>query len=125
MIKSSNKAIYLLIADKIIDDVLSGKLRPDDRLPSVREYAAEAQVNPNTMMRTYDFLSARDVIYNRRGVGYFLSADAPAIVAEMRHRQLMDEELDQIFRQLSLLSVTPEELTARYTDYLNKNQASK
>lgn len=121
MIKGNNKAIYLLIADKIIDDVLSGKLRPDDRLPSIREYAAEVQVNPNTMMRTYDFLSSREVIYNRRGVGYFLSADAPAIVAEMRHKQLMDDELDQIFRQLSLLGVSPEELTERYTRYLKND----
>lgn len=120
MIKGNNKAIYLLIADKIIDDVLSGKLRGDDRLPSIREYAAEVQVNPNTMMRTYDFLSSQNVIYNRRGVGYFVAADAQAIVTEMRHRQVMDDELEGIFRQLSLLGVTPDELNRRYSEYLKQ-----
>lgn len=121
MIKGNNKAIYLILADKIMDDVLSGKLQPDDRLPSIREYAAEVQVNPNTMMRTYDYLYSRNVIYNKRGVGYFLSADAHSIVEDLRHRQLMDDELEAIFRQLRLLGVSPDELRTRYVDYLKEN----
>lgn len=121
MIKANNRAIYLVLADKIMDDVLSGKLQPEDRLPSIREYAAEVQVNPNTMMRTYDYLSSIGAVYNKRGVGYFLSPDAHAKVEEIRHRQLMDDELNAIFRQLQLLGISADELRTRYVDYLQKS----
>ncbi len=121
MIKGTNKAIYLILADKIMDDVLSGKLKPEDRLPSIREYAAEVQVNPNTMMRTYDYLSTSEIVYNKRGVGYFLSPDARTIVEHIRHKQLMDNELEAIFRQLSLLKVSPDELREKFVSYLQAN----
>lgn len=120
MFKENSKAIYLQIADRICDDVLAGVLRPDDRLPSVREYAATVQVNPNTMMRTYDHLSAKGILYNKRGIGFFLSADAPEKVREMRMEQLLDGEIFTLFRQLSLLGVDPETLKNKYEEYLRK-----
>ena len=51
-----NKAIYLQIADFICDDILQGKLLEDERIPSVREYAATVEVNANTCARAYDWL---------------------------------------------------------------------
>ena len=82
----SNKAIYLQIADVICDKVLEGTLRPADRVPSVREYAATVMVNVNTVMRTYDYLSTMGVIYNKRGVGYFVADDAGGESGEAPHR---------------------------------------
>ena len=49
-----NKPIYQQIADHICDEIIAGKLAPDARIPSVREYAAELEVNANTVMRTFD-----------------------------------------------------------------------
>ena len=54
----NNKAIYLQIYDAICEQILSGQLDPDGRIPSVREYGAEIGVNPNTIMRTYEKLTA-------------------------------------------------------------------
>ena len=53
---NSNKAIYLQISDIICEKILSGELKADDRIPSVREYGASIGVNPNTVMRTYEKL---------------------------------------------------------------------
>lgn len=122
MFKENSKAIYLQIADRICDDVLAGRIRPADRLPSVREYAATVQVNPNTMMRTYDHLSSLGILFNRRGIGYFLSDDAPSIVAAIRREELLGDEMDDVFRRLSLLGVTPDDLRAKYEEYLDSHK---
>ena len=71
-----NKAIYLQIADRIGDQILSGALTPEGKVPSVRELAAEIEVNANTVARTYDHLQQNGVIYTKRGLGYFVSPDA-------------------------------------------------
>lgn len=67
-----SKAIYLQIADRICDEVLLGQYREEERIPSVREYAAVVEVNANTVMRSYDYLQSQEVIYNKRGIGYFV-----------------------------------------------------
>lgn len=71
--EENNKAIYLQIVDRICDDIMTGKYDADSRLPSVREYAVAAEVNANTVMRSYERLAARELIYNKRGIGFFVS----------------------------------------------------
>ncbi len=118
MFKENSKAIYLQIADRICDEVLAGKLAPSDRLPSVREYAATVQVNPNTMMRTYDYLASQGIIANKRGIGFFLTGDAPEIIRRMKSEELTGDTLRDLFGQLSLLGITPETLKEKYENYL-------
>ena len=57
-----SKAIYLQIADRICDEVLLGQYQEEERIPSVREYAAVVEVNANTVMRSYDYLQTQGVI---------------------------------------------------------------
>lgn len=123
MFQENNKAIYLQIAERVHDDVLSGALCPGRRLPSVREYAAAVQVNPNTVMRTYELLARDGIITNRRGIGFFLTDEAPAIIRDLRIARLMDSELPALFRRVALLGVTPDELAAAYARYLSENPA--
>lgn len=120
--KENNKAIYLQIADKICDDVLLGLYPQGDRLPSVREYAASVQVNANTVMRTYDHLSSLGVIYNKRGIGFFVADDAAEKVTEMRRRSFLDSEIKEVFHQLWLLGVAPDELKEMYGRYCETNK---
>ena len=115
-----NKPIYIQISDRIADDVLSGALKPDERIPSVREYAATVEVNANTVVRSYDFLQQKGVIYNLRGLGYFVSPDAKEIVTNMRRESLLGEELTQVMHQLASIGVTPDELQRLYADFLKK-----
>ena len=118
--KENNKAIYLQIADTIAERILAGSLSPGERLPSVREYAASVQVNPNTMMRTYESLSQQGLIYNRRGIGFFVADDAPDTIARMKREEFLNGEIFDMFRQLELLKVSPDELKSKYIQYLQR-----
>ena len=107
---NSNKSIYLQICDTICEQILSGTLRPDERIPSVREYGAEIGVNPNTIMRSYEKLTADGIIYNKRGIGYFISPDARETVLEAQRKEFLEEELPQILRRMKLLGIDPSTL---------------
>ncbi len=115
-----NKAIYLQIADRIGDQIIAGSLTPDGKVPSVRELAAEIEVNANTVARTYDHLQQNGIIYTKRGLGYFVSADAKEKIVNLRRQQLMQGEMDYFMGQLKAVGITPDELRQLYSDYLNK-----
>ena len=117
----SNRAIYLQIADDIADRRLQGVLPPDERIPSVRDYAATVMVNVNTVMRAYEHLSSLGVIYNKRGLGYFVSAEAASVITRTRRRDFIDSgAIDRIFKQLHLLDISTAELNDMYNAYLDK-----
>ena len=71
-----NKPIYLQIADRIMDEILQEVYEEEGRILSVREYAGIVEVNANTVVRTYDYLQSQGIIYNKRGLGYFVSTGA-------------------------------------------------
>ena len=73
---NTNQSIFIQIAERICDRVLSGNYKADSRIPSVRELAVEMEVNPNTVMRSFERLQANEIIYNKRGIGYFVASDA-------------------------------------------------
>ena len=107
---NGNKSIYLQICDAICEQILSGSLKPDERIPSVREYGAEIGVNPNTVMRSYEKLTGEGIIYNRRGIGYFISPDAQKIVMETQKEEFLKNELPQILKRMKLLGIDPKEV---------------
>lgn len=117
-----SKAIYLQIAERICDEVLLGQYRKEERIPSVREYAAVVEVNANTVMRSYDYLQTQGVIYNKRGIGYFVSADARELIFSLRKEYFMKEESDYFFRQLSMLGISAEELADMYREFIKKQK---
>ena len=118
MVFNDPKPIYLQIADKIMDDIVAGFYGADSRLPSVREYASSVEVNANTVMRTYDFLQQRGMIYNKRGIGYFVAADAVGLVLDERRRVFFAGEADYFFGRLDSFGVTPQRLSEMYSEYL-------
>lgn len=101
----NNRPIYLQICDNICELILGGNLRPHDRIPSVREYGAEIGVNPNTVMRSYEKLTTDGIIYNKRGIGYFISQEARDIILTAQRRDFIENELPQIMRKAQLLGV--------------------
>ncbi len=104
---SENKPIYLQIFDAICDRILCGELQPEARIPSVREYGADVGVNPNTVMRTYEKLTSDGIIFNKRGIGYFVSAEARDIILEAQRKAFLEEELPLILRKMELLGIDP------------------
>lgn len=69
-----SQSIYLQIADYVCEKILLREWKAEERIPSVRELAVQLEVNPNTVMRTFDFLQQQEIIYNQRGIGYFVTA---------------------------------------------------
>ena len=99
------KPIYLQIADVFCEHILSGTLKADDRIPSVREYGAQIGVNPNTVMRVYEKLTADGIIYNKRGIGYFVSPDAREKILEVQRADFLEREVPAIKRKMELLGL--------------------
>lgn len=116
----NNKAIYIQISDTICDAVLSGKYRAGDRIPSVREYAAEVEVNANTVMRSYADLEQQGIIYNKRGIGFFIADDAVEIIKQLRRREFFSDEIEYFFNRLRSLEISPDELRELYANHCNK-----
>lgn len=105
MIFSSDKPIYIQMADRLMDEILSGTYQADDRIPSVREYAVLLEVNTNTAVKAYEELARANIIYNKRGLGYFVRAGAKEQILRERKREFMDERLPELFRQMRLLNI--------------------
>lgn len=116
---NSSRAIYLQIVDDICDKILTGELTADSRIPSVREYAARVEVNVNTVMRAYDYLSGLEIIYNKRGLGYFTASGARSQVIELRRKEFFGSVARNFFRQLSLLEITPGQVAEMYQQFLD------
>lgn len=113
----NDQAIYLQIANRMIERVLRRDWKPDDRIPSVRDTAVEVEVNPNTVIRSYAHLQELGMIYQQRGIGYFVSADAPARAVRVKKQEFLQESLPELFRTMDLLDITLEELQTLYQQY--------
>ena len=109
-----NQTIYTQIADFICENILTLKWPVDEKIASVRELAGMLQVNPNTVMRTYSMLQDQGVIYNKRGIGYFVSDGAPENINQMERNSFINDELPELFKKMDLLKIDFEELKAIY-----------
>ncbi len=112
-----SKSIYLQIADRICDEILRGQYKEEERIPSVREYAATVEVNANTVVRTFDYLQSREIVYNKRGLGYFVSPGAREVILSLRRKVFLQEELPEFFRRLQTLDISLEEIEKMYRDF--------
>jgi DNA-binding transcriptional regulator YhcF (GntR family) len=119
------QAIYLQIAEYVSEQVLLGRWNAGDRIPSVRELAAELEVNPNTIMRTYEFLSQQGVIANKRGIGYFPADDATDKIRAFRREQFLQNDLPVFFKNLALLGIDLREIEQRYKQYTATQSTSQ
>lgn len=104
------KAIYLQLADHLCLDILQGTYKEDERIPSVRDFAADMEVNANTAVRTYEWMQMKEIIYTKRGLGYFVAPDAKAIIARMRREEFMNETLPALFRSMDALGISIEDV---------------
>ena len=114
---NDNEAIYLQIAGYVGDTILRGQWPPDGKIPSVRDLAAELQVNPNTVMRTYEFLQSQGAVYNKRGLGFFVAPEARQKVRDYRRERFLQQELPAFFNTISLLGIGLDELRQRYEQF--------
>ncbi len=120
-----NEAIYLQIAAYVGQNILLDKWPAGQKIPSVRDMAVELQVNLNTVMRSYEFLESLGVIYNKRGLGFFVAPDGHKKMKIYRKEKFIQHDLPSLFNNLYLLDITQDELFSWYQDFMSSNYQSK
>lgn len=120
------QSIYLQIADLFCENILRKKWKAGDRIPSVREMAVNIEVNPNTVMRTFTYLQDKGIIFNKRGIGYFVAEDGFQKTKTLRKEDFVNHELPRLFNEMDLLGLTLEDMNTYYKQYLeNRNNENK
>ncbi len=109
-----DKPIYRQIIDYAFGCILSGGWRPGEKVPSVRELAVELAVNSHTVLKAYDHLQDNGIIVPKRGMGFYLSADARDRVNDEQRRDFFQSTLTDVFTQMDQLGITIEELIRLY-----------
>ena len=115
-----SQAIYLQIADLFCENILLGKWKTDEKIPSVREIAIEVEVNPNTAMRTYTYLQDKGIIYNKRGIGFFVSDEGYGKSLSLKKEKFYNQELPVLFKTMKLLGISIQEIENLFNSGYNK-----
>ena len=107
----STKGIFLQIAENICHQILEGVLQKGDRVPSVRDLAADFEVNRNTVLRTYALLDEAGIFENKRGVGFFVSDKAVKIIRTREKKEFFQNDLPEFTKKVKLLKLTEDDLS--------------
>lgn len=107
---SNDRPIYLQLMERIQQDIVSGFYSPGDRLPSVRELALEAAVNPNTMQKALSELERNGLVYSQRTSGRFITEDETML--KQLKSQLAEEHIRDFFEKMRQLGFQTEETLA-------------
>lgn len=107
-----------------MDEILAGKYISDERIPGVREYSLLLQVNVNTTVKAFDILARQGIIYNKRGLGSFVSAEAVDIIHRLRSDDVLNGMLHELARQMRLLNIPVDKVTERLKKLLYEDSGS-
>jgi GntR family transcriptional regulator len=118
-------AIYIQIAEYVCEQILLKKWKLGDKIISIRDLAVGMEVNPNTVQRAYDFLQQRDIITNKRGIGYFIEDDAMERILSFRREQFIENELPVFMRNIYLLNVDFKEIKTLFDQFVKDNFKNK
>lgn len=103
----SDKPIFIQIVEKIESDIVSGKYGPGDKLPTVRELAVEAAVNPNTMQKAYGELERLGLVYTQRTSGRFVTEDKKLI--DKTRKELAKKTASEFLTRMKELGIDRDE----------------
>lgn len=100
--------------------IIKGVWKAGDQLPSLRELSSEFRINQNTIVRTYEAIVRDGTAYSVRGMGYYVSADAPESILRRRRKDFYENTLPGFLKQISILGIDPAEIANEYL--LRKNE---
>lgn len=116
---ASDRPIYLQIAEHIQIDIITGKYSPGERLPSVRELAAVAAVNPNTMQRAFSELENSGLVSSQRTTGRFVTENKDVLARSKL--ELASEFTQKYLQKIGLLGYSPQEAAELLKKYEKRN----
>lgn len=108
---NDNTPIYLQLKQRVIAMMLDGQLNPGDALPSVRQVAADYQLNPITVSRAYQELADESLVEKRRGLGMFVTEQAAQRLRNSERAKFLAEEWPLVLQRIALLGLDLTELT--------------
>jgi GntR family transcriptional regulator len=111
------QTIYIQIAQYICEKILTHHWKANDKIPSVRELAVELEVNPNTVMRTYEFLKSMEIIIDKRGIGFFVTDQGLEKSKVYMKTEFAEKYLPLVFHNMLLLGLEPTDLEALFTKF--------
>ncbi|GAB1456816.1 MAG: GntR family transcriptional regulator [Spirochaetia bacterium] len=112
---SNERPIFIQIAELIAEDVMAGRLKPGDRLPSARELAVSLEVNPNTAARSLQSLADKGIARCERGTGYFVDSGGASLAMKERRRRFFDEDLPRLWKSMDELGLSMADLGERWS----------
>ena len=117
----STKGIYLQIVDNLCRQILEGQLQSGDRVASVRDLAAEFEVNHNTVMRAYTNLQESGIFDNKRGIGFFISEKAFELIKQKEKVNFFNQDLPEFLLKVKLLQLNSADLKELVTVIKNND----
>lgn len=115
---TENQPIYMQIAGIFCENILLQKWSINERIPSVRDVAIQMEVNPNTAMRAFVYLQEKDIIYNKRGIGYFVSEEGYQKALDLKRAEFIEKDLPVVMKTMKLLDITCTEMEQLYKQIL-------
>jgi DNA-binding transcriptional regulator YhcF (GntR family) len=106
---ANKQPIYMQIADYFCESILKNEWKPNDKLPSVREIAVQVEVNPNTAIRAFTYLQDKGIIFNKRGLGYYVSQEGYEKALQMRKDQFFELDLPFFIKTMQLIGLSPQD----------------
>lgn len=113
---NKRQPIYIQLMDDIKMNVLNGSLKPGDKLQSIRDYAQEMMVNPNTAQKAYAELESQEYIFSKRGIGYFVNEDGKQL--KKIRTEYLDKQVGDFISRLDDLNFSRKEITDKLKEKL-------
>ena len=112
---NKSKPIFRQIVDLCYHRILAGDWQPEARVPSVRELGTELAVNSHTVLKAYEVMEKQKVITQKRGLGFFLTSDAPEKVMAEKRKEFYDETLPAIFAEMKSLGIGIDDVVTKFS----------
>ena len=104
--------IYRQIADQIAADILSGRLAPDEQVMSTNQYASFYRINPATAAKAFQHLVDDGLLYKKRGIGMFVSPDAPDRLRERHRERFYADVVDPMVAEAQVIGIGIDDVIA-------------
>lgn len=115
---TEDRPIYMQIMDQIIQQIISGQMKPGDKVPSVRELALAVQTNPNTVQRALQELERENILYSERGKGRFVTKNEWVI--ESLNQNKLNEVMSEYLEKMASIGFDGPQAVAKLQEYLEE-----
>ncbi|WP_102413082.1 GntR family transcriptional regulator [Beduinella massiliensis] len=114
-------SIYMQVAQMIEDDILAGRLEPEDAVPSTNAVSRHFNINPATVAKGFSLLVDEGIIYKKRGIGMFVSPGSRELVEQKRQKAFFEARLPSLIAEAKALGIRSDQIRAAVDAYMNED----